>query len=169
MTIGERIKTAREQAGITQVELGEKLGVSGVAVMRYEKNARQPRLEQLQAIADALNVPMPELMGLEQIDKYTWGREAGPEAYRKIAENIQRHHGAQARANKAMERMTEDGRNKVADYAEDILPRYRAETAPQSLPAPQEGKDTTTPPGVPETPPEGEQGGGEAPNPIAQK
>lgn len=65
MTIGERIKAAREQAGITQVELGEKIGVSGVAIMRYEKNARQPRIEQLQAIAAALDVSPFYLLGDE--------------------------------------------------------------------------------------------------------
>lgn len=65
MTIGERIKAAREQAGITQVELGEKIGVSGVAIMRYEKNARQPRIEQLQAIAAALDVSPLYLLGDE--------------------------------------------------------------------------------------------------------
>ena len=64
--------------------------------------------------------------------------------------------GAQARANKAMEQMTEEGCCKVADYAEDILPRYRAETAPESTPPPSEGNDTTPAPDAPETPPEGE-------------
>ena len=52
--------------------------------------------------------------------------------------------------------MTEEGRGKVADYAEDILPRYRAETAPQSPLPPSEGTDTTPAPDAPETVPEGE-------------
>ena len=56
MSIGKRIKEAREKAGLTQAELGEKIGVTGVAVMRYEKGQRQPRPEQLQRIAAALNV-----------------------------------------------------------------------------------------------------------------
>lgn len=58
MTFGERIKEAREKSGMTQVELGEKVGVSGVAIMRYEKGTREPRIEQLRAIADALEVPL---------------------------------------------------------------------------------------------------------------
>ena len=33
-TIGERIKKARELRNITQSQLGEKLGVTGVTVMR---------------------------------------------------------------------------------------------------------------------------------------
>lgn len=53
-------------------------------------------------------------------------------------------------------KMTEEGQRRVADYAEDILPRYRAETTPESPPAPQEGTDTTSTPDAPETLPEGE-------------
>lgn len=36
------------------------------------------------------------------------------------------------------------------------IPRYRAETTPESSPPPSEGKDTAPPPDAPETPPEGE-------------
>ena len=54
--------------------------------------------------------------------------------------------------------MNEEGRSKVADYAEDILPRYRTTPAPQppvEAPAPQsDGADTTPPP-------EGTEGHGE--------
>lgn len=56
MTVGQRIKQTREMENMTQAELGEKIGVSGVAIMRYEKGTRQPRPEQLQRIAAALNV-----------------------------------------------------------------------------------------------------------------
>lgn len=62
LSFGQRIKAAREQAGITQVELGEKVGVSGVAIMRYEKGTRQPRLEQFQRIASVLSVDVNWLM-----------------------------------------------------------------------------------------------------------
>lgn len=34
---GNRIKTARIAKGLTQEELGKLVGVSGVAIMRYEK------------------------------------------------------------------------------------------------------------------------------------
>lgn len=69
MTIGERIKAARETAGMTQVELGEKVGVSGVAIMRYEKGQRQPRYDQLQRIAKALDVSVHTLVDWDAVDK----------------------------------------------------------------------------------------------------
>lgn len=62
MSIGERIKRARENAGLTQVELGEKIGITGVAIMRYEKGKRQPSLEQLHRIADALKIDIYDLI-----------------------------------------------------------------------------------------------------------
>lgn len=43
----------------------------------------------------------------------------------------------------AVQQMNEDGQNKVADYAEDILPRYRNQDAPQPPPQSSEGTDTT--------------------------
>lgn len=55
---GSRIKKARETAGLTQEQLGEQIGVTGVTIMRYEKDLREPRQKQLQAIATALGVPV---------------------------------------------------------------------------------------------------------------
>ena len=66
-TVGERIKIAREAAGMTQEQLGRMLGVTGVSVMRYEKNTRQPRMEQLREIADVLGVTVGYLLGYESI------------------------------------------------------------------------------------------------------
>ena len=68
-TMGERIKTARVQAGLTQNELGEKVGVSGVAIMRYEKGLRTPKLQLLKDLSKALNVSTGYLMGLVLSDE----------------------------------------------------------------------------------------------------
>ena len=55
-TIGERIKKARELRNMTQSQLGEKLGVTGVTVMRYEKGQREPNIETIFNLAEKLNV-----------------------------------------------------------------------------------------------------------------
>lgn len=68
MTVGARIKAARENTKMTQTELGNKIGVSGVAIMRYEKDQRQPRLDQLQQIADVLGVPFYSLLIVKNTD-----------------------------------------------------------------------------------------------------
>lgn len=72
MTTGARIKEARERAGLTQEDLGKRIGVTGVAVMRYEKGQRQPRIEQLNSIATALGVPTAELLGQNHTSSEAW-------------------------------------------------------------------------------------------------
>ena len=54
MTIGEIIQLARKKAGITQKELGERLGVSGSMIGQWENDLRKPKSETLEKISDAL-------------------------------------------------------------------------------------------------------------------
>ena len=69
---GDRIKKAREAVGLTQEQLGEKIGVTGVTIMRYEKNQREPRQKQLQSIASALGVSVGDLMGQNESTPGPW-------------------------------------------------------------------------------------------------
>lgn len=61
MTTGGRIKAARKAAGMTQEELGKKLGVSGSSIAQYENNLRNPKIETLNRIASALDVSVDTL------------------------------------------------------------------------------------------------------------
>ena len=63
MNIGERIKKARLAAGYTQAKLGARCGMADSAIRRYESGRGNPTLETLQRIADALDVPVGELIG----------------------------------------------------------------------------------------------------------
>lgn len=62
MSTGEKIKIARKKAGLTQRELGEKLGVSQSAVGQFEMDRSNPKLETLEKIASALKTPISELL-----------------------------------------------------------------------------------------------------------
>ena len=66
MKIGEKIKIARKRAGMTQEQLGQKIGVTGVAVMRYERGERQPKVETLLSIAHHLNVPITDFINFDE-------------------------------------------------------------------------------------------------------
>lgn len=61
--IGERIKAAREKAGLTQTELGQMIGTTGVSIMRYEKGLRDVKQSTISKIAEKLNVSPAYLMG----------------------------------------------------------------------------------------------------------
>jgi transcriptional regulator with XRE-family HTH domain len=61
MTTGERIRDARKAAGLTQLELAEKLGVPYQSIGQWENNVRNPKYETLEKIATALNVSVYRL------------------------------------------------------------------------------------------------------------
>lgn len=61
--IGERIKQARIDKGMTQADLASALGKTKATISRYELSSREPRYAQLCAIADALNIPVQQLAG----------------------------------------------------------------------------------------------------------
>ncbi|WP_346698958.1 helix-turn-helix domain-containing protein [Catenibacillus scindens] len=58
MTTAEKIKKARLDAGITQKDLGQRLGVSAAMIAQYESGKRVPKVETLQKIAQALDIDL---------------------------------------------------------------------------------------------------------------
>lgn len=56
VTTGQKIKEARKKAGLTQKELGQKLGLSFQAIAQWENDLRNPKFETLKKISDALGV-----------------------------------------------------------------------------------------------------------------
>ena len=54
--IGRIIKEARKEKGLTQKELGEKLGVSYQMIAQYESGRRKPKIETLKRISDRKSV-----------------------------------------------------------------------------------------------------------------
>lgn len=64
MDIGEKIKYYRKQCGLTQKELGERLGVSASMIGQYENSTRNPKMETIQKIADVLGVNISSLVEL---------------------------------------------------------------------------------------------------------
>ena len=63
--IGERIKQLRLEKGWTQEVLAKLLGVSRLAVARWETGERRPRKKYLDKLAEVFGVSMEELLGVE--------------------------------------------------------------------------------------------------------
>jgi len=55
-TVGQKIREARDNAGLKQPELAAKLGWGQSRISNYERNVREPGLDDLRDIAKALNV-----------------------------------------------------------------------------------------------------------------
>lgn len=62
MTIGEQIKKIRQENKLSQKGLGEKLGVSQQMIGQWETGKSNPKIETLDKIANALKVPIGDLM-----------------------------------------------------------------------------------------------------------
>ena len=56
VSVGKRIRSARETAGMTQAEVAKELGVSESSIRLYELGKRQPNDEVLGRIAEAVGV-----------------------------------------------------------------------------------------------------------------
>jgi transcriptional regulator with XRE-family HTH domain len=54
--VGRRIREIREAQKMTQAELGEKIGLNGDRVQKYENGVRKPKAELLKQFAHALGV-----------------------------------------------------------------------------------------------------------------
>lgn len=60
-TIGQRIREERKRQGLTMAQLGEKMGISGSLVGRYERDEENPKIETVERFADALGVLISSL------------------------------------------------------------------------------------------------------------
>ncbi|KMS75653.1 hypothetical protein ACH49_21345 [Streptomyces leeuwenhoekii] len=60
--VGDRIRAARAAAGLTQEMLAELAGMDRQAINRIEQAHASPLLDNLFRIADALDVPLSDLV-----------------------------------------------------------------------------------------------------------
>lgn len=58
-----QIKALREAAGLSQRELGARIGVSGPAVAQWETGENRPSLTNLEKLADVLETTTDAILG----------------------------------------------------------------------------------------------------------
>jgi len=73
MTLGESIKKARKEKGLTQKRLAQLTGNATGTIQQYELGKRQPRLEQLEKIAEILEVDSRALLDTGEL----WWQQKG--------------------------------------------------------------------------------------------
>ena len=66
INLGKTIQMLREERGMSQKELAQRVGVSTGAIGNYEIGLRRPKFETIEALADVFNVPLGILLGDEQ-------------------------------------------------------------------------------------------------------
>ncbi|MDX3576019.1 helix-turn-helix transcriptional regulator [Streptomyces sp. FL07-04A] len=60
--IGARLRDGRVHAGLTQLELGARIGRDHRTIHRWKYGVRIPNLDDLLLLADALDVPLADLV-----------------------------------------------------------------------------------------------------------
>lgn len=66
MTFAEKLKNIRKQAGMSQEQLAEKLGVSRQAVTKWETDAGIPDMENIMAVSALFDISIDELFSNER-------------------------------------------------------------------------------------------------------
>lgn len=71
-SLGDRLRKAREHAGLSQTRLGAEIGVSLASVMRYETGKNIPRRPVLLLWALATGIDLNWLLGRGGINVQSW-------------------------------------------------------------------------------------------------
>ena len=83
MTTGGKIKAARQKAGFTQKRLGELCGIAESTIRRYESGKLNPKIETIEKIAQALQIPITHIK-----PDLTWGEYEKTQRYQKTERAI---------------------------------------------------------------------------------
>lgn len=120
---GDYIKIARQKAGLTQKQLAEKVGLATITIQQYERNLREPRLENLKKIAHALNIPPEDLSGTISIGLMT---ESDYEKLDYLFSNESKQ--LTTEINRICDQLNNAGKTKVIEYLELLtkIPEYRS-------------------------------------------
>ncbi len=90
MTLGERIRSARINSGLTQKQVADACGMADSAIRKYESGKITPKLETLRRISTAINADIVYLISGQTTEEVQQGIITDADAeVRTIFENLQ--------------------------------------------------------------------------------
>lgn len=95
MTVGQRIAQKRKELALSQEALGEQLGVSRQAIYKWESDATLPEIEKLISLSRIFSVSVGWLLGEEEQETVTEGKELTEEQLRMVEAIVERYLEAQ--------------------------------------------------------------------------
>ena len=117
--IGEKIRKVRKAAHLTQKELAKLSGIAEITIRKYENNERNPKKEQIEKIAKALNMNPFEIMGYDYWDKSKDVKKLATEV--KLLNDIEKEYGSKSAiliGNYNL--LNEIGKEKALEYVSDL-------------------------------------------------
>lgn len=79
MDFGKKLKKSRNELGITQKQLAEKIGIKRTTVAGYESEGKMPPYNTLIKIAQTLNCSLDYLLGYREKTSLDKGEDLNPE------------------------------------------------------------------------------------------
>jgi len=104
VSIGSRMKARREELGMTQTQLAEKIGVTKGAIGNYETDANSPKASMMYKIFEALQC---DANYLYQDDMFDAASVMLPKDEREML--------------RLYNQLNQEGKEKLADYADDLV------------------------------------------------
>ena len=92
---GNHLRMLRERYGISQEELGRRVGRAGSVISNYENNIKIPTLDVLTTMARIYNVSLDYLVGFDKKDQVVLEWAAGTDP--PLGERIEGEHQAEKR------------------------------------------------------------------------
>ena len=109
--ISDKLKEARIKSNMTKADMARKLGVAYSTYDGYETGYREPKIETLQKIAGALDVPISQLLSTEQ--------QVGLSALQYFAEDTTE--GRCKELHRSFDLLNKENQIKVIDYSDSLL------------------------------------------------
>lgn len=165
MTAGQRIQQARKKAGLSQKQLGEKLGLSASMIGQWENDLRNPKYETCRRIADALGINILYLLTSEEMDRgilelIKADYDSDDAFYKDFIEKrvslMLLDSEIDQRLVRAYGSLNDEGQQKAVERVEELteIPRYRRQEPAQpptgEALTSKKGKDTPTAQDAPE-------------------
>ncbi len=113
-TFGEKLKMARKKLGWSQDKLGNKVGIHGRHVGKYENNKAMPNAETIIRIAKALTISIDYLL-LDDLDE-----NATPTIILRDSDLIRKF--------EAVEKMNEDDKHVIISLIDAYIKKQQIET-----------------------------------------
>lgn len=117
MSVGNKIKQIRKEKGLTQKQLGEKLGIKQQSIAMFENDKTNIKHSTLEKIAVALQVPLIELYDDDRIKALTNRKMAEKGEYFVFPE---KDWLVDIIAGKAME-LTDEARYMIIGYEDNLI------------------------------------------------
>lgn len=126
--IGKRIRTRREELGMTQEELALKLGYkSKTTIAKIENGTNDIVQSKVIEFAHVLETTPAYLMGWIKYDESCSGKEASDEKVIKLAQNLLKFHGKSNKLIENYEQLSDINKKKVIDYSDSLLKAQKME------------------------------------------